>query len=160
MVEGKKGAVERKKKSERDEKEKGQEQRKGGLEGRARQRRWTAANSNGSTTRGGSRAIVLSRFFISSLSCLPPPPPPPVSPQPPRASRLLSSARAREAHIVGFIVFELDASLLCFVSCAIRGANCRSYAIVFCFLLLPPSLRDLLFCSSHLQARRLSVSFL
>lgn len=43
---------------------------------------------------------------------------------------------------VGFIVFELDASLFCFVSRAIRGANCRSYAIAFCFLLLPPFLHD------------------
>lgn len=40
----------------------------------------------------------------------------------------------------GFIVFELNARLFCFVSRAIRGANCRSYAIAFCFLLLPPFL--------------------
>lgn len=43
---------------------------------------------------------------------------------------------------MGFIVFELDASLFCFVSRAIRGANCRSYAIAFCFLLLPSFLHD------------------
>lgn len=50
--------------------------------------------------------------------------------------------RERDARTVGFIVFELDASLFCFVSRAIRGANCRSYAIAFCFLLLPPFLHD------------------
>lgn len=49
-------------------------------------------------------------------------------------------ASERRALPRGFIVFELDASLLCFVSRAIRGANCRSYAIAFCFLLLPPFL--------------------
>lgn len=52
---------------------------------------------------------------------------------------VLSLVRASERRAPwAFIVFELDASLLCFVSCAIRGANCRSYAIAFCFLLLPP----------------------
>lgn len=56
---------------------------------------------------------------------------------------VLSCPREREARTMGFIVFELGASLLCFVSRAIRGANCRSYAIAFCFLLLPPSLHAL-----------------
>jgi len=55
---------------------------------------------------------------------------------------LLFWSRERETRTVGFIVFELDASLFCFVSRAIRGANCRSYAIAFCFLLLPPFLHD------------------
>lgn len=61
----------------------------------------------------------------------------------------LFSPRERETRIVGFIVFELDASLFCFVSHAIRGANCRSYAIAFCFLLLPPFLYDPLSVSSQ-----------
>lgn len=56
---------------------------------------------------------------------------------------LLVLSCPREARTMGFIVFELGASLLCFVSRAIRGANCRSYAIAFCFLLLPPSLHAL-----------------
>ena len=67
-----------------------------------------------------ARALLFPRFFI------PPPPPPSFS----------SVLWYR-----GFIVFELDAPLFCFVSRAIRGANCRSYAIAFCFLLLPPFLR-------------------
>lgn len=79
--------------------------------------------------RGGSRAraIVPSRvLYFSSFS---------------HPSTFLD-AREQEARTVGFIVFELDASLFCFVSRAIRGANCRSYAIAFCFLLLPPFLHD------------------
>lgn len=69
-----------------------------------------------------ARAPLFPRFFI-------PPPPPPSS---------FSSVLAHR----GFIVFELDAPLFCFASRAIRGANCRSYAIAFCFLLLPPFLRE------------------
>lgn len=61
---------------------------------------------------------------------------------PSSSSSSFLAARAREVRTVGFIVFELDASLFCFVSRAIRGANCRSYAIAFCFLLLPPFLHD------------------
>lgn len=73
--------------------------------------------------RGGSRAIVPSRLFISSTSSS-------------LFFSLLSAPRraARETlHTVGFIVFELDAPIFCFVSRAIRGANCRSYAIAFLF---------------------------
>lgn len=82
---------------------------------------------------------------------------------------VLSCSREREARTMGFIVFELGASLLCFVSRAIRGANCRSYAIAFCFLLLPPSLHALSFslavslfsCSGTAPVRpRFPLSFL
>lgn len=128
--------------------------------------------SEGKTGEGGSKdsgvgqrqTATAARLAVARAPLFPPgslflfllilPPPP------------LFQKREREAHIVGFIVFELDASLFCFVSRAIRGANCRSYAIAFCFLLLPPFLHDplsvvsalrftttittsLFFCSTH-----------
>lgn len=106
------------------------EQRKRRTDRGREERAKTAANSNGSTTRGGSRAIVPSRVLYFSS-------------RPSSSSSFTGRARGASGRgTVGFIVFELDASLFCFVSRAIRGANCRSYAIAFCFLLLPPFLHD------------------
>lgn len=111
----------------------GNNERKGRIEGTEERRREQRQRQTATAARlAVARAPLFPPGFFISLLALRPLPP------------LLAEEREERARrgTVGFIVFELDASLFCFVSRAIRGANCRSYAIAFCFLLLPPFLHD------------------
>lgn len=139
-LEAKKGGVEGRKRG--DEKEKRVETTKGWVGGQAK----TATSDSSKQQRQHDSRWLARHCSLPALYFFPSHPPHVLQRLLSHLVLLaLSCPREREARTMGFIVFELGASLLCFVSRAIRGANCRSYAIAFCFLLLPPSLHALSF---------------